>query len=362
MKLFVSDLIKKNRKGILYTPLKGFLYLFSLLFGALSQLKNFAYEKKILPSYSPQIPLTISIGNIVAGGTGKTPFALLLLQKLPVALITRGYKSPLEHKSSTIICDGNGPLFTSEVCGDEPYLLAKNAPNSLIIVGKNRKTSAVIAEKRGCKMLLIEDGFQHRALHRDLDIVLLNYHDLFGKGYFLPRGFLRESPQHLKRADLIIINHVKTLDEFKKAQREITPFTNALILGCYPKIVLDSYFQGKKAAIFSAIANPENFKASLEQKDIFIVAEMRKADHETFSENELLAYAQEAKKMGAQFLLCTEKDFVKIKDSHRFSLPIICSKMELEFLQPELWQKILEICLHSKTVKNDIVLLKRNGS
>src|ERR1700733_10630426 len=179
---------------------------FSLAYRSVIALKNLAYDKKLLASEKLSVPV-VSIGNLVAGGTGKTPLvhslALALQGKVHLGILSRGYKSQIE-KSKQIkqISAGNGPLCSPAECGDEPYLLAQKTKASLW-VGADRIASGKKAIEQGANCLLLDDGMQHRRLFRDFEIVVIDGTSPFSEGNFLPCGWLRDSPKRLKNADLI---------------------------------------------------------------------------------------------------------------------------------------------------------------
>ena len=201
----IQDIWKKNEKG--YHPLELFLRAVSPLYALSVGLRNYLYDKKISPQ--KRLPCkVISVGNIVVGGTGKTPMVIYLanlLQKkgFRPAVLSRGYmgksKSPIN-----IVSDGRRIFMKPEDCGDEPVLISQAAKGIPVLTGPKRfLTGQVALEKFGADVLILDDGFQHRQLARDVDIVLLKTQTPFGNGCLLPAGPLRESPRALKRAGII---------------------------------------------------------------------------------------------------------------------------------------------------------------
>ena len=202
---YVQDIIEERRKAPLA---KGVLLALSKFYRTGVSLRNHAYDQLWLKTFKSPLPV-ISVGNIVAGGTGKTPLIRLLLQELTpecgVALLTRGYRSQIE-KSGEVVNLAASPS-TPEMCGDEPFWLSSLFPKTAVWVGKNRVLSAQKAFEEGAECLLLDDGMQYRRLHRDIDIVVMDAQDLFGKNHYLPRGYLRDSRKRLFGADLIVVNH-----------------------------------------------------------------------------------------------------------------------------------------------------------
>ena len=264
--------------------------------GVVSFCKNFAYDQGIF-SQTKVGCLVVSIGNIVAGGTGKTPLTLLLaskFQKRRIAILTRGY--------------GEVP--------DEALLFKRRLKNGKVYIGKDRLTLAKRAVEEGAELIFLDDGFQYRKLFRDFDVVTLSGEDPFGKGHYLPQGLLRDSPRRLKKADALFV-----LGDLKF--NISLPFTSL-----HTKIdrVLDVFtddeqeIRGKKVAIFSGIAKPERFRSTVESLAI-VLSEKILLDHEKITERSLKQFCDQAKGLGAEFVLCTEKDAVKIPEGE-FSLPI----------------------------------------
>ncbi|MDN3506966.1 MAG: tetraacyldisaccharide 4'-kinase [Simkaniaceae bacterium] len=289
--------------------------------------RGMAYDHLLKPK-KLNIPV-ISVGNIVAGGTGKTPIIEYLAKALApkhVAILSRGYRR--QSKKNILIT----PDTAVEECGDEPYLLQKRLPEATIIVGANRVQTGHLAEFHGAEVILLDDGMQHRKLHRDIEIVVMQANDLFGGGHFLPRGFLRDHPKRLETADHILINGAKNLDEIEEKLR---PYSDAPLTSLELRVENSHEISSKKVAAFCAIGNPKNFYKTLKTLGCDIVETLEKSDHLSFSSEELQGLANGAK--GASILVCTEKDAVKLpKNLH---LPIIPVKISLS---PTLGKEHLE--------------------
>lgn len=281
--LFGQTLIEKKRSWFL-APL-------SWAYGFFVEIRNFLYDISFFKITKVK-PIVVSVGNIVAGGTGKTPFVHLLAKAFPkrkVAILSRGY--------------GSVP--------DEAMLLAKKLPNVRICVGKNRALLASILED--VELILLDDGFQHRKLHRDIDIVLTRK----TIEHYLPWGFYRDNPKRLKQADFIF-------EKDRDYQLKV-------------KAIRDSNGQeipsikGWKVGIFSGIASPERFKKTVIDLGGEPISEVVFADHEI---------ADLSKLPHLKALICTEKDFVKLPKT---DLPIYYLEMEMEIKEPNhLWEKLIE--------------------
>jgi tetraacyldisaccharide 4'-kinase len=222
--LYFLSVIKGEQKGFFPKLLCFFLWLMSGPYKMVVFFRNWMFDHGWLKSFIPPVSLVISVGNITAGGTGKTPVTLMLAEALQkeslLAILSRGYRSQAENFSSPLLLHKKrGLLHPASLCGDEPYLLAENLPDSLVIVGKNRYQSSKMAARLGAEVLLLDDGMQHRGIARDFEIVVMDILDPFGSGYFLPRGLLREGASGLARADLIILNNAQDQDLYDTVRR-----------------------------------------------------------------------------------------------------------------------------------------------
>jgi len=291
-------------------------------------LRNLAYDMGLVKSQKFPV-LVISIGNIVAGGTGKTPLMRLLAWQLEgrsIAILSRGYKGKLEHgKLGVQISAGNGPLYGPELTGDEPFWLAQKLLGVPIWVGKNRRSSADSAIAKGAKILLLEDGMQHRQIARDLEIVVMDVKDPFGGGAFLPLGRLRDSPKRLEKADLIVLNHCGSLEEYEATVQKLRNYTSAKVVGMH---LVPNPYPYQKIGLFCGIGSPKRFIETLNGYQV--VDQWLLGDHEPADPKKLELFAQKCAKNGAEALFCTEKDAVKLPISLKLSLPIVAVEVHLE--------------------------------
>jgi len=331
---FFRKMILEKKRGI------SFLFFLSLFWRIGAFIKNRLYDWRVLKAKKVE-SLVVSIGSIVAGGTGKTPLLLHLLSdvKKRVAVLSRGYQSKAEKKN-VIAASGSGPLFSARQIGDEPFLISKKVPESFVFVGRDRALSARKAVREKLEVLILDDGFQHRRLHRDIDIVTLNAYDLFGQGHFLPRGFLRDSPKRLKEADLIVVNSF---------HRDVIPlirkYSASPIVGVQKKITHFEQLDGKvarapkKCGVFCGIANPEKFKSLLEEMGVNIVLKLFFEDHGKFGERDLKNLYRQVRKKEGECIVCTEKDAVKLDSK----LPILVavSKLLITYGQAD-WDLLIE--------------------
>lgn len=318
---------------------KNILLLFcSFLFSKIISFRHFLYDKKILKVKRIE-KFVVSIGNIVCGGVGKTPFTIFLANRLTnIGIVCRNYGSSC--KKTFKLQDKNIETIDLKNISDEAFFLFKRTKKP-IFVGKNKFLSSKMAEKeKGIKVLLIDDGFQHRKLHRDIDIVILDgkNKDFFLKQKFLPSGFLRDSLKRLFYADFIGINHVEDKDCFLEMEKKIKKYTKAHVFGMAPKFLCIKNRLGKKVdlekgkiGIFSSISKISYFESFLKGLGYTIVGKEQFFDHSFFDERILERFAKKMKLLKATSIFCTEKDIVKIFNK-RFSLPIYYVEIDIKII------------------------------
>lgn len=356
LQIYIKDVIKGKRNGVIPQLVKLLLLPLSWLYRYTSAGRNWCYDKGWMRRYVPPVPLVISIGNIVVGGTGKTPVTLLFAKafynRFQIAILSRGYKSKAAKLESPIVlCEGDGPLYPASYSGDEPYIFAQRLPRLHVIVGGNRQKASCLAAKAGAQIILLDDGMQHRRLARDFDVVVIDISDPFGQNYFLPRGFLREDKSSLSRANLVVLNHMKSSEQFQKVKKQISCYTSAPVIGTNWQIecIKDlerkniASLAGVKIGMFCGIAYPDNFRRTLEGEGAIVMAEYCVGDHEKPDEQVLKRFAQVCLQRGASWLICTEKDQVKLIDNHLIlALPVAWLKMEMKVVEGhEEWQEFL---------------------
>jgi tetraacyldisaccharide 4'-kinase len=302
------------------------LAFFSIPYGLGSRFRKWSYdvgifEKKSLPG------LVISIGNLTVGGTGKTPAVAMLARWAlgsghRAAILSRGYGGKYSEKVLEV-SDGNSIKAAPMDTGDEPYLLAKRLSGVPIIISKNRYHAGLFAhEKFGCNFFILDDGFQHMALKRDLDIVLIDAENPFGNGHLLPWGPLREPVSQLARADAFIITRVSqhgsgAMDFVMKKFSSIPIFysdhrPSKIVFPHSNRAHNPEFINGKPVLAFAGIARPELFKDTLAGLGADVVYFRAFRDHYPFRPEDIQALIQIKKRVGAQYILTTEKDWVRI--------------------------------------------------
>src|SRR5881398_3891429 len=314
---FAIDVILERRGGFRAAILRSFLYLLSLVYERLVQVRLFLYRKRVLRERALGC-LVISIGNLTVGGTGKTPVVEKFAGALQaggrrVAILSRGYKSvPRKRKLLSrlhgdsdpprVVSDGKSLLLDSVTAGDEPYMLAHNLKDVIVLVDKDRVKSGRFAiDKWQVDTLLLDDGFQYLHLKHRLDMVLVDRQAPFGNEFLLPRGTLREGPRNLRRASYIFITK-NTGDANFELMRRIRRYNRtADIIECAHKpLYLQNVFTGEQLPLESlrdafigsicGIAAPESFEGALRKLGAHIDLAKRYIDHHYYTEPELTTF------------------------------------------------------------------------
>jgi tetraacyldisaccharide 4'-kinase len=295
-------------------------------------LRNLSYDKKIIKSY--KVPaFVLSIGNITAGGTGKTPLVIWLCKfltskKFHCSVLTRGYKT---NKS---------------VLSDEPAMICENCPDTKIVVNPDRVAGAKKAiEDYGSNVLIMDDGFQHRRLYRDLNIVTIDSVEPFGYGKLLPSGLLREPVTSLSRADAVILTRCDQAKSEKllDIERMCKVINNKIITARTihaPALLKTSagtefafdYIKNKRIFAFCGIGNPQSFYNTINSLGALLVDTKIYDDHYHYTDNDLAEISNQAGKAGADLILTTEKDWTKLKSLSINEILLAYLKIELKFL------------------------------
>lgn len=353
--LYFLEVIRGRKTGPIAALWRVILAIFSRIYGVALFFRKWLYRVGIVKTFRPEGPVLVSIGNIVAGGTGKTPSTLLIAQQFypdtPIAILSRGYRSMAENQDEPVcLSKGDGPLHSALYCGDEPCLLVENLPKALAYVGKNRSRAAQLATEAGAKLILIDDGMQHHKLERDFEVAVLDSRDPFGEGHLLPRGLLREEPEALSKASLIILNHVDSDEQYRTVQQQVAEYSKAPTIGTQPEVVRVVGFEGKalesiagkKVGLFCSIAKPDYFERTVSGLGAQIVHRHIIPDHKMFDISRLRAFAKECIAKGAELMICTEKDKTKLVGNLSGSLSVAWVQIRLKVVEDEEnWQQFI---------------------
>jgi tetraacyldisaccharide 4'-kinase len=320
------------------------LYPASFLYACVMFFRNVFFDIGLFRTKKLSVPV-ISVGNVTTGGTGKTPAVGFIARKLQsesykVGIISRGYKR--SSHGYIAVSDGNRVLVDERQGGDEPVMLAHSLPGIAIAVDENRyRGSKQLIEDCGVDVIIMDDGFQHRTLHRDLDIVLINGSKIDQVRAHIPVGRLRERIQSLRRADLLIItkfddeNVLKSTEEYIHRYATV-PYIRSVLK---PEILVD-FFRNvdvpiksvvtKTAYLFSGIAQPDEFRKTANEAGFTVLGMRVFPDHYRFNERDVHTLLDEAKQSGANMLMTTEKDAIRMhpyKDLLSKNIPLYVLKV-----------------------------------
>ena len=343
MKYFFDIITERRASSAL---MRGTLTSLSYLFRAGVGLRHFAYAKEWISKTQLNVPV-ISVGNIVLGGTGKTPFVQMLTRALQdfykTAILSRGFRSQIERSGKVLKISSQGqPLYPAEECGDEPFCLAQETMAD-IWVGCDRVECGHRAIQDGAQCLILDDGMQHRQLARDIEIVVVDAKDPFSKGRFFPRGLLRDFPSRLKEAHLIVANHIADPAHFTSLQRELKKYTPAPLLGVHVEFTEKERIRHKRAGVYCGIGRPERFIDALRALEVDIVDTLVLLDHRKPEEGQLRRFVDVCQKKGADLILCTMKDYVKLPLKFCCALPLFPVKMKLQISSgKEHWDTLIK--------------------
>lgn len=319
----------RNPEGILF----DFLKFCSYFYGFGSRLKNYLYDKKILRPKKVDA-YVISVGNMTTGGVGKTPVVSEIAKYLiscgkKTAIVSRGYGGRLSNKNVNLVSDGVSIYFDAFLAGDEPYWLAENTPGCYVFTCKKRYLAAKYAvDKFGIEVILLDDGFQHRKLHRDLDIVLMDSVKGFGNENLLPAGPLREGAEALDRIDkLVVVSKSLKHDVAEKVARIMQKRLNIPASVCYtePDYVYNiktgqRLMEGLAVTAMCAIGQPQQFYDFLSGYQI--------AQTITFDDHHQYAPIDIVDITGS--IITTEKDAVKLARFDRDNIYALRLKTSLD--------------------------------
>lgn len=364
---FAVDVILERRYGKRAALLRVFLLLLSHLYSAIVRLRLWLYEERLAKS-RPVGCLVISIGNLTVGGTGKTPVVEKFARALKargrsVAVLSRGYKSkpaPLLERirrsigvalgdlplPPRVVSDGERVLLDATRAGDEPVMLGANLRGVRVLVDKDRVRSALYAVDRwGVDTVVLDDGFQYLPLKHRVDVVLIDRQAPFGNEFLLPRGTLREPPDHLKRADVIFITKCHGRDNANLKDRIRTHNRHADIIECrhvplYCQNVYTEerlpleFLNERRIAAISGIAQPDSFESFLRTLGAEIVHSRQYADHHRYSHGEIVSMIAKSRRLRARAIVTTEKDAVRLPtlDPEELAVPILFLRVEVRAL------------------------------
>ena len=342
-------IINGNRQDPLAHLARGVLWLGSQAYRTAVTRRNARFDSGKTASFEVEVPV-ISVGNLTTGGTGKTPIVCYLAKYLRslglrVAIVSRGY--------------GRGESDSN----DEALELYDRLPDVPHLQDPDRVASAKIAiDELGAEVILMDDGFQHRFLRRDLDLVAIDATQPFGFGHCLPRGLLREPLGSLSRADLVLLTRCDQVDgeDLNRIRQTVLEKVSGAVIvetrhsPCtlfeYPSETssIDD-LRGAKVAAVSAIGNPEAFESTLRSAGAVVVEARRLADHDPYSPETVETLRQWIRELPSDVnqVICTHKDLVKLQTDRLGGLPVRALQIELSVDSGEsmMLQKIRQVCI-----------------
>lgn len=322
----------KNAPGsrLLYSLLK----LAAMCYAAVVAVRNWLYDKSVIRAKHAEVPV-VCVGNITTGGTGKTPLVAWLCNMLAkkgfrCAVLTRGYKA------------GKGAF------ADEPAMLARAAAKAKVIVNPDRVAGAAKATKKfDANVIIMDDGFGHRRLARDLDIIAIDATEPFGYGRLLPAGLLREPVKSIRRADAVVITRFNQsvpehIAEIENRIKQIKPeillaraIHKPIAIRMMKNVELSfEQLREKKVFAFCGIGNPEAFYSTLAELKLNVTGSKTYCDHHDYSQDDVARICEEARYLEADIIISSQKDWVKtaLLSLEKFDIPFAYLIVELEFI------------------------------
>lgn len=333
-----ETLPSRRTSALLYAP--------GMAYRAVVGLRNALYDHGFLKPRGLPCPV-ISIGNLTVGGTGKTPVTAYLAGMLSdsgyrVAVLSRGYRRS-SGKRPLLVADGHALLADVDEAGDEPSLIARLNPAVAVAVGADRVRAArLVCAVSSPEVILLDDAFQHRPVHRDLDLLLIDGRDPWGNGRMLPLGPLREPQSGVARADALILTRGQgdcpgDLKPVLEQHNRHVPLFHLRIqpdgfVASDGQAVGVSALKGFSVFAFSGIARPARFEEDLRSLDVKLVGTRRFPDHHRFRRRDLESVVRQARDAGAEAMVTTEKDLTRIDGFDDSALPCYALRLRIETL------------------------------
>jgi tetraacyldisaccharide 4'-kinase len=313
----------------------------SALWGRALEARARLYRSGALASHRVPCPV-VSVGNLTFGGTGKTPFVEFLVRRLRFegrrpGVLSRGYGR--RSKGVVVVSRGEGPLVGADEGGDEPVAIARRVPSVPVVVAEKRSEAARAALDLGADLLILDDGYQHLALRRDVDLLLLDAADPFGGGKLPPAGRLREPLSALARADAVVFTRVNRAEISPEARLQLDRWNRGapvFTVRIRPAGLWDergspvtaSQLTARRFVAVCGIANPARFARSLAELDLSPEELLAFPDHHRYDRRDLERIRRVADRTGSAWILTTEKDVVKLEGMT--PLPVVTVRLDVE--------------------------------
>lgn len=330
---------------------------------AVGRLRRTAYQRGWLPQHRLPKPV-ISVGNMTVGGTGKTPFVMWLATRLHeqgkrVAILSRGYGRQ-GSGVNRLASDGVSLKSDWRSVGDEAMLMAHKCPWAIVAVGTDRyRLGQWVLEQASCDCFLLDDGFQHISLYRDLDLLLFDATDIEGLSGVVPAGRMREPLSAAKWATTIVFSRTERKISVEALQNRIEQSVGKSIVplrletepGMFTHIATGEtqqaeVFKDASCLLFSGIGNPASFRSSMVSCGLMVSEEVRYPDHFAYSEKDVEAIRLKMRRLGLDLAITTEKDALKIKEHLKRDDAIWALDVQVRMTQgeDELCEKLHAIC------------------
>jgi tetraacyldisaccharide 4'-kinase len=311
----------------------------AIAYGLAMRARNAWYDRDGAVERAP-LPV-ISVGNLAVGGTGKTPLVAWIARRLSAtgmvpAIVSRGYGGTA-GVGPLVVSTGSGPRVNARTCGDEPHVLARSLKGVIVIVGSDRLEGARAAAGAGAGAVILDDGFQHRRLARDLDIVVLDGRAPFDGGSVLPKGRLRESPSALRRAHVVVLTRLRRNDPARRAIDAVSSqgFSGTIVRAGHQRTGFRDALGNEvvappRAFAFCGIGDPELFYADLEDAGVVVASFRAFRDHQPYTVAVWDEMASQAASLHVP-LVTTEKDLSRLEPVAGASLakaPLIVMRIE----------------------------------
>jgi tetraacyldisaccharide 4'-kinase len=330
MRRYYLSVISGQRRGLVPALLRGLLWMAQIIYASLHRSRQILYKLGIFRSHKFPVPV-VSVGNITAGGTGKTPLVEFLARwfarkNYRIAVLARGY-GRIDSRGSD----------------DEDLISEMELENVVRLPGKDRVAMGrkALSEYRA-DLLILDDGFQHYRIQRGLDIVAIDATQPFANGHLLPRGLLRERPSALRRADLVILTRTDqvTPAELEDLRKKIGPAVETIHKPVQVRSLWNrkkhgvSWLHGRTVYAFCGVGNPDAFRRTLESVGANVVKFRAFEDHHIYTGQDLRRMNAEAQEFMAEAIVTTEKDATKVH-AEGFELPLAAVRIEIEIARNE---------------------------
>lgn len=304
------------------------LALLSAIYGAVVARRNARYDDGRSPAVRCTVPV-ISVGNLSVGGTGKSPVVQMVIRLLQrhgyrPAIVMRGYRR--RSKGLVVVHDGTSIVATVAAAGDEAFMHARTLDVPVVVCEYKIDAAVHAAGMLPCDVIVVDDGFQHRALYRDVDIVLVDERTIH-QPQLLPQGRLREPLTSLRRASIVLLMSPSLTrhdvapyidDDALVTHVVIEPTTSSSTDGSTSRPIADVIPRGERVIMVSGIANPERFRATVAQLGIDVATILEYGDHHDYTKRDVMSVITAARAVDTTTVITTEKDAVKL-DAYRLS-------------------------------------------